>query len=186
MRKRAILSWLIVVIAVSLAVAAVVVIVSLIKDPPAEKFDRRAYKVNGGEISLKEGLRRADIRLPRCLERDLKYALIDNGFGYYYDIYLKLQASADCVNSFLAANAMRDFVLQTGEVGGADAERRLNYRPAWMKSDLVAKMGWEIGPQQRFQKFGVGKSNLYSVTALVQQMRNPHDVRAYVYAFRGG
>ncbi|MEU4770954.1 hypothetical protein [Micromonospora sp. NPDC023644] len=147
--------------------------------------DARAYDIDSGVISLDEGLRRADIRLPSCLYDDLRYAAVDDGFGYYYKVFLRLESSEECVNRFLAANGMRG-LLQAERIGGRDAERPLSFRSRWMDEGVVTAMGWQIGPEQRFQEFSVGKPNLYSVHALVQHMPDSQNIWAYVYVAHGG
>lgn len=99
----------------------------------SEPVDPRAYAVDSGEISLKEGLARAEVSLPECAEDDLRYAFIDDGFEYYCKIYLKLEESRGCINEFLEKNAMVD-VLQVGTIGGAESEYRIEVRSIWMDS----------------------------------------------------
>lgn len=151
----------------------------------SEPVDPRAYAVDSGEISLKEGLARAEISLPECAEDDLRYAFIDDGFEYYCKIYLKLEESRGCINEFLEKNAMVD-VLQVGTIGGAESEYRIEVRSIWMDSYPVFEMGWKLGRNERFQEFTVGKANLYALTALVQHIPGSRKYRAYIHAFRGG
>ncbi|BCJ65039.1 hypothetical protein Prubr_20600 [Polymorphospora rubra] len=133
---------------------------------------------------MEDGLRRAALELPECLHERLRYALVDNGFGYYHHIYLKLESSEQCMNSFLALNAM-DGDLGATTLGGVAAERIPIYRSRWMDDDVVRRLGWQIGPEQRFQRFSVGKPTLYGVFVLVQHVPGSSDVRAYVHAGRG-
>lgn len=146
--------------------------------------DPRAYDVDSGDLSLDEGLRRAGLTIPKCMQDDLRYALVDDGFGYYYRVYLKLESSVGCMNSFLQANNLRD-LFQASMFGGSEAERPL-IREFWMDREIVSQMGWGISESENFQEFGVGNEKLYSVDALVQHVPNSENVRAYVYAFHGG
>ncbi|WFE19202.1 hypothetical protein O7621_14610 [Solwaraspora sp. WMMD937] len=147
--------------------------------------DPRAYDVDSGDLSLYEGLRRAGLTVPECMQDGLRYALVDNGLGYYYKIYLKLESPVNCMNNFLQANEMRD-LSQASSFGGKEAEQPLLYREPWMDEEIIHRLEWGIGSEEIFQKFGMGNANLYSVDALVQQVPNSADVRAYVYASRGG
>jgi hypothetical protein len=147
--------------------------------------DMRAYAVDSGEISLNEALDRADINLPGCVQDDLRYALMDDGFGYYYKIYLRLEEFRECINAFLRVNAMRD-VFQATEIGSPESEDQIHVRDIWMDSYPVPEMGWEFGQKERFQEFSVGTANLYVVTALVQYIPDSKKYRVYVHAFRGG
>ncbi len=151
----------------------------------SESVDPRAYAVDSGEISLNEALARAEIGLPECAKDDLRYALIDDGFEYYYKIYLKLEESRECINDFLEKNAMVD-VFQSGRIGGVESENRIEVHSIWMDSYPVAEIGWKLGRNERFQEFSVGKASLYAVTALVQHIPGSVKYRAYVHAFRGG
>ncbi|MFE9207421.1 hypothetical protein [Micromonospora sp. NPDC007230] len=53
------------------------------------------------------------------------------------------------------------------------------------RSAFISELGWQIGPDQRFQKFGVGRSDYWSVFALVRHIPDSSGVQAYVYAFHG-
>lgn len=147
--------------------------------------DARAYEVDSGDLPLDEGLRRAGLIVPQCMQDSLRYALIDNGFGYYYKVYLKLESPVDCMNNFLQANEMRG-LSQASSFSGQEAERPLLYREPWMDEEIIHHLEWGIGSDEVFQKFGMGNENLYSVDALVQHVPNSANVRAYVYAVRGG
>jgi hypothetical protein len=169
---------------VALLVAVIFIGVRLTKPPPIV-HDPRAYDISTPKVSLEEALKRAHLVIPECLESNLRYALIDNGFGYYYDIYLKLDASVSCADTFLLANAMRD-TLQAQQVGGVDAEKPISFRNSWMDGEPVHQMGWQLGTDQRYQEFGVGNEQMYNVTALLQHVPDISKVRMFVYAFHGG
>lgn len=145
-----------------------------------------AYPVDSGDITLDEGLKRAGLRVPPCLRDDLRYALIDDGFGYYYRVYLGTNSTVECLDSFLAANGLRDALTGSRQVGGHDQERLLTNRFPWMDTETISKLGWQIGPDQRFQKFGAGRGDGYTVFALVRHIPDSSDVQAYVYAFKSG
>lgn len=190
-RSGARLAWLVFVV-IALLLTVVVMGVKRARNsgeagrgPATSARNVRAYAVDSGDITLDEGLRRADLRLPECLHGNLRFATVDDGFGYYYKLYLRLESSEECTNSFLIANEMRGLV-QAERIKGSEAERPLSFRSRWMDGDIVADMGWQIGPEQRFQEFGVGKPNLYSAHALVQHVPDSQNVLAYVYAFHGG
>ncbi|MBQ1049725.1 hypothetical protein KBX50_14785 [Micromonospora sp. C51] len=155
------------------------------RGPATSAPDARAYSVDSGDITLNEGLRRANLRLPECLQEKLRFATAGDGFGYHYKLYLRLDSSEACINSFLAANGMRG-LLQAERIRGSGAERPLSFRSLWMDEDIVTDMGWQLGPEQRFQEFSVGKPNLYSAHALVQHVPDSQNVVAYVYVFHGG
>jgi hypothetical protein len=141
--------------------------------------------VDSGDLPLEEGLRRAGLEVPECMQDDLRYALIDNGFGYYYKIYLRLESSVSCMDSFLEANGMRD-VFQATRTGGVAAEEPLPHRELWMDDEVVKQMGWGIGPEQRFQEFQMGNYKHHNVRALVQHVPGKPGSRAFVYGFHGG
>lgn len=148
--------------------------------------DPRAYPSSARDVSLEEALRRADLVVPNCLADHLRYALEDNGFGYYYTIYLKLLAPQSCVQQLLTDNSMVS-PLQSNTIGGPADDTGLDYREMWMSNDVVNRLGWDLGPGQRFQKFGVGKPTTnYSVTVLLQHAGAGGDISAYVYAVHGG
>lgn len=145
-----------------------------------------AYPVDSGDITLEEGLERANVTLPPCLRDDLRYALVDDGFGYYYRVYLGANSTAECLDGFLAANGLRNAVTGSRQVGGPDQDRPLTNRSPWMDTKTISELGWQIGPDQRFQKFGAGRGDLYTVFALVRHIPNSSAVQAYIYAFHGG
>lgn len=149
------------------------------------KRDPRAYPADSGEITLEEGLRRSGIVLPDCMHKDLRYALVGDGFGYHYKVYLYLQASEDCMNHFLVNNAMVD-LFQNVQLGGVRAEKALGHRERWMDSSLIREIGWRLGSEQRFQEFQGNTENMYAIDALIQHVPGSSVPRAYVYAFRGG
>ncbi|MEV8517782.1 hypothetical protein [Dactylosporangium sp. NPDC051484] len=80
--------------------------------------DPRAYPASVTKVSLDEALRRAAMTLPACAGNGLRYALFDNGFGYYYTILLQLEAPEDCVNDFLAFNSMKNLAYVYAFHGG--------------------------------------------------------------------
>jgi hypothetical protein len=124
--------------------------------------------------------------MPECADTRLRFALIDDGFGYYFNIYLKLESwSVSCMDSFLSANGMVD-TFQATQVGGVEAERPLSQHRLWTDSQPVREMSWQLGPDQRFQQFAVTTEKMYSVTTLVQHLPGTANVQAFVYAFRGG
>ena len=145
-----------------------------------------AYPVDSGDITLEEGLKRADVTAPKCLRDDLRYALVDDGFGYHYRVYLGTRSTVECMDRFLAVNGMRNAVTGSPRVDGSDQDRPLTNRSPWMDADTIAELGWQVGPDQRFQKFGVTKGNLYTVFALVRHVPGSPEVQAYVHAFHGG
>ena len=147
--------------------------------------DPRAYAVDSGEITLDESLQRSGIQLPECVRDDLRYDLINDGFNYHYILYMKIETDEACASLFLGANKMQGLGGIT-KMGGASAEKPLSYRELWMSNKVISDMVWEIGPEQRFQKFGVTTHNTYPVNALVQHVPNSSTVRMYVYAFHGG
>lgn len=147
--------------------------------------DPRAYEVDSGELTFDEAVQRAEIRVPDCARDRLRYATIDDGFGYYYKVYMRIVSSEVCVNDFLAANDMRG-LLQAQRIQGVEGEKRLLVRESWMDAPVIDEMGWQLGAEQRFQEFSVGKSNQYSVRALVQHLPEVGSVQAYVYTFHGG
>lgn len=155
------------------------------RGPGAAARDPRAYEVDSGDLPLDEGLRRAGLKVPDCLQDDLRYALVDDGLGYHFKVYLRLESSVSCMDKFLEANGMRD-TFQATKTGGTAAERPLVYRDAWMDDELIRQMGWDIGSEQRFQEFGMGNEKLYRVDALVQHVPDSSRLQAYVYAFHGG
>jgi len=148
--------------------------------------DPRAYPSSARGVSLDEALRRADLAVPNCLADHLRYALEDNGFGYYYTIYLKLDAPQSCVQDFVNDNSMVS-PLQSSTIGGPGDDKALDYREMWMSNEVVNRLGWDLGAGQRFQKFGVGKpATNYSVTLLLHHAGAGGDISAYVYAVHGG
>lgn len=151
-------------------------------DVPA---DSRAYAADSGAVSLEEGLRRGAINLPSCTEDGLRYALIDNGFGYYYDVYLMFLTTEPCMNTFLQSNRMHERVTQATLLSGAEAEEKIMFLPPW-SGEIVEGLGWEVGPDQTFQEFSVTTPSMYPMKALVQHLPESSGVRAYVYAYRGG
>lgn len=146
--------------------------------------DARAYKISSTRISLDEALRRAGFVVPECLDQSLRYALVDDGFGYHYKIYLRFESSVECVGTFVKTNGMQG--LLNDHIAGPEKERLLTYRSAWMDEPPIPQMGWEVGSEQRFQEFSMGNERLYAVTALIQHVAGTSNVRAYVYAFHGG
>jgi hypothetical protein len=147
--------------------------------------DPRAYPSSDSDVSLDEALKRADIVVPNCLADRLRYALEDNGFGYYDSIYLKLLAPQACTQEFLDENSMVS-PLQSRTIGGPADDTALNYRELWMSNAVVGRLGWDLGPDQKFQQFSAGKPTNYSVTVLLQHAGTAGDISAYVYAFHGG
>lgn len=152
---------------------------------PDVPVDPRAYAADSGAISLEEGLQRGAINLPSCMEDDLRYALIDNGFGYYYDVYLMFRTTEPCMNSFLQSNRMHERVTQATLLGGAEDEEELMFLPPW-SDEIIDSLGWKVGPNQTFQEFSVTTPSMYPMKALVQHLPESSGVRAYVYAYRGG
>ncbi|MET8360815.1 hypothetical protein [Micromonospora sp. NPDC005171] len=154
--------------------------------PAAEHAkDDRAYEVDSGDLSFDEGMQRAGIEVPGCALDSLRYALIDDGLGFYYKTYMHIYSSEECLNGFLAANGMRT-ALQTEQIGGSELESPLRFRSRWMNEGVIRRMEWNLGPDQRFQEFSVGKQNQYSIQALVQHVPGSSAVQAYVYASHGG
>ncbi|MGW4467994.1 hypothetical protein [Micromonospora sp. NPDC004704] len=147
--------------------------------------DPRGYQLDGGDLPLDDGLQRAGVGVPECARENLRYAFVGNGFGHYRDVYLRVSGSEDCVNSFLEANGLHDDLKATRS-GGAAAERPLEVRDRWLDREPVAKMGWQVGPEQRFQRFVGQRANSYTATVMVQHTPDPPVVRAYLYAFYGG
>ncbi|MDZ5490982.1 MULTISPECIES: hypothetical protein [Micromonospora] len=90
------------------------------------------------------------------------------------------------MDSFLTANGLRDALTGSSRVGGPDQERPFTNRSPWMDNEIISELGWQIGPDQRFQKFGVGRGGRYTVFALVRHVPDSTGVQAYVYAFHGG
>jgi hypothetical protein len=156
------------------------------RSEPASVGDHRAYPADSGEITLAEGLRRAEIALPGCVEdEDLRYAWINEGYSYYQDGYLMFRTSEECMNTFLSANRMVARVTQATRLAGPEAEGPPRYSESWL-NDTFAELGWEVGPEQSFQQFGVTTGGSYAMTAFVRRLPGSSDVRAYVYAYRAG
>ncbi|WP_203703626.1 hypothetical protein [Asanoa iriomotensis] len=147
--------------------------------------DPRAYEIDDGRVLLETGLERAALSVPSCLGPSLKYALVDDGFGYYYKVFLAATGSVDCMDELVVGNGMTRVPEKT-RVGDASEDKPLAFRRSWMDDEVVAKMGWQLGPAEKFQEFGVGLPTQYAVTALVQHVPNSAELRVYVYAFRGG
>ncbi|WP_203820351.1 hypothetical protein [Paractinoplanes ferrugineus] len=144
--------------------------------------DPRAYSADSGDLSLAEGLRRAGLTVPGCFDDRLRYALVDNGFGYYYTVYLRIEASQDCVEQFVDANTLTGS-LRPSRIGPADEDKTLPSSGPWQQDETVERLGWQVGPQQRFQKFGRWNDANYNVTALVQHLApSSDDVVAYIHA----
>lgn len=83
--------------------------------------DPRAYPQDSGRISFETGLDRAGILLPGCMQDHLRYALVDDGFGCYYRVYLRIDSSADCMNTFLIHNDLVN-IRQTSLLGDVSDE----------------------------------------------------------------
>jgi hypothetical protein len=150
------------------------------------RHDDRAYSVDSGDLTLEEGLSRAKIILPDCLMSRLKYALVDNGFGYYYDIYLALESAPDCMERLIKANQLYGFVSQQLRLEGASQDQKLIYRDSWLDKDEVSDMGWDVGPDQAFQEFVGATTPKERVQLLVRHTPDPEVVQAYLYASHGG
>lgn len=155
------------------------------KEPVNVPRDPRAYEVSSRAISLEEGLRRAGVRLPRCLGDDFNYALINDGFGYYYKIYIQLVSSERCVNDLLLDNGMKD-TFGNAQLIGPEAQGKLSHRLMWMDEYPVPQMGWNVGPEQRFHRFWGRGTTYYTIELLVQYRSEDQAIQAYLYAFRGG
>ncbi|MEV6925385.1 hypothetical protein AB0M46_12920 [Dactylosporangium sp. NPDC051485] len=162
----------------------VFVVHSFSRDDAAAR-DPRAYPISVTTVSLDEALRRAAFTLPNCVESGLRYALVDNGFGYYYTILLQLEAPEDCINEFIAVNYLVDLP-QHSRLGGAETEKAVSNRSAWMDSKPVRDIGWELGSDKSFQEFSAGNDKGYSMTALAQHLAGTSSVRVYAYASHGG
>lgn len=147
--------------------------------------DPRAYPASVTKVTLDEALRRAAITLPACAGNGLRYALFDNGFGYYYTILLRLEAPEECVNDFLALNYLKN-PPQQSRLSGTSAEKPLSYRSAWMDGNAVRAVGWDLGADEPFEEFSVGNAQSYNMTVLAQHIPGASAVRAYGYAFHGG
>ncbi|MEV4641166.1 hypothetical protein AB0J80_27870 [Actinoplanes sp. NPDC049548] len=148
--------------------------------------DPRAYAVSETDVSLTEALGRAGIRVPPCLDPVLRYALVGDGLGYHYRIYLAATVPVTCADAFLADNSQTT-AAQQGAIGDASKDAPLAYRSLWMNEPVIQKMGWEIGPEQHFQEYAAALPTLnYAITTLVQHVPGSDDVHIYVYAFHGG
>jgi hypothetical protein len=148
--------------------------------------DDRAYSIDSGQLTLAEGLRRANIQLPECLTKHLRYALVDNGFGYYYDVYLQLEAPPACMEELIQTNKLYGFVSQQLRLEDATHDRKLPVRDLWLDRVEVSRIGWEVGPDQAFQEFVGATTPKERVHLLVQHTHDPALVRAYLYASHGG
>jgi hypothetical protein len=157
------------------------------RSEPASVGDHRAYPADSGEITLAEGLRRFGIAVPGCVaDEDLRYAWINEGFSYYQDAYLTFRASEECMNTFLSANRMVARVTQAAQLAGPEAETRPFKHDLTRSAEVVAELGWEVGPDERFEQFGVTTASSYSMTAFVRRLPDSSNLRAYVCAYRAG
>jgi hypothetical protein len=148
--------------------------------------DDRAYAVDSGELTLDEGLKRAGIRIPGCLAEDLRYALVNDGFNYYYWVYLSLRTSEECMNEFLDDNNIRNSLTGAARVEGAEYEKPLRARPLWMDRSEVREMGWSVGPEQSFQDYGARTGTDYTIDMVIQHVPGTDEVQGYLYAFKSG
>lgn len=186
MTRRAARTDRVVMVVAALVLTGVVAAFAVNRFHSADKVrDPRAYPASDQKVPLDEALRRAAITLPACAGDGLRYALFDNGLGYYYTILLRLEAPEDCVNDLLAANSLVN-VLQQSRLGGAPAEKPLPRRNTWMDGEPVRAVGWDLGADQPFQAFSAGNAQLYSTSLLAQHVPGTSTVRVYLHAAHGG
>jgi hypothetical protein len=153
---------------------------------PGTTRDDRAYPVDSGELTLDTGLARAGIQVPDCLADDLRYALINDGFNYYYRVYLGLRTSEDCMNQFLERNGVSHYVTKARQVESREWEKPLKYRPLWMDNEVVRQLGWRIGADEPLLTYGARTGTDYTVELYLQHVAGTPDVLGYLYAFHGG
>jgi hypothetical protein len=71
-------------------------------------------------------------------------------------------------------------------IAASGAEHTLKYRSLWLSTEEVARIGWQVGPEQTFLEFGARTPTYYSVEVLVQRVPGTDSVVGYLYAFHGG
>jgi hypothetical protein len=100
--------------------------------------------------------------VPDCLAADLRYALVNDGFNYYYYVYLGLRTSETCMNEFLTDNDAHD-VTRNRSVESVELEKPVHIRPLWMDDTVVRQLGWQVGADQRFLPYGARTGTGYTV-----------------------
>jgi hypothetical protein len=89
------------------------------------------------------------------------------------------------MDNFLQVNKFYD-TFQSMKVGTRDDDVLIKDRPLCMDRKVVRKMDWNLGPEQRFQRFTMGNEKLYSFDVLVQRITDSEMVRAYVCGLHAG
>lgn len=180
-RQLALVAALVVALLVGLGIGRL-----LPRSEPDPIGDHGAYPAHSGEITLDEGLERASIVVPSCVEdEDLRYAWINDGYGYYQDGYLMFRTYQACMNTFLSANGMVARVSQANRLVGPDAAEPPIYSESW-KDEVFRELGWEIGPEQKFEQFVATTASSYRLNAFIRHMPGSSDVRAYIFTYRAG
>lgn len=162
-------------VAVALTVCVGVVGVRLLGSGPDPDRDPRAYPVDEGDVSLSEALRRAGLTLPDCLGDKIRYAFHHDDFSYYRDLYVAAETSVPCGDALLGANRV------TERIGPPNVAAPLT-GPG---PKLADQLGWRLGPDRSFQRFGLVTDTSYLVEFLVSR-QGTDQATVYVYAHDAG
>jgi len=114
----------------------------------ALRSDSRSYPGNSG-VSLNDGLKWANLKLPQCAENFVRYAWYSDVLGMAKKLALRLSGDRPCLDEFLSVN---HFAGGTYAAGAA------------FVSTAPGNFGWPTDPEKNFTIIKVD----YSTTAPLQ------------------